>query len=74
MTRPSSEELCALIIKENINTVICNGIEERHLQYLSWKKMKIHNSVVGPHKEALKAVAGGFLRSGTILPGAMQGD
>ncbi len=74
MTRPSSEELCALIIKENINTVICNGIEESHLQYLAWKKMRVIDSVVGPYSEALKAVTGGFLRSGTVLPGAKQGD
>ena len=72
MTRPSAEELCALIIKENINTVICNGIEESHLQYLTWKKMRVIDSVVGPYTEALKAVTGGFLQSGTILPGAKQ--
>lgn len=73
MTRPSSEELCALIIKENINTVVCNGIEESHLQYLTWKRMKVIHSVVGPYSQALKALTGGFLRSGTILEGAKQG-
>ena len=73
MTRPSAEDLCALIIRENVNTVICNGIEENHLQYLSWKKMRVIYSVVGPYTEALKAVTGDFLRSGTILPGAKRG-
>ncbi len=73
MTRPSSEELCALVIKENINTVVCNGIEESHLQYLTWKRMKVIHSVVGPYSEALKALTGDFLRSGTILEGAKQG-
>ncbi len=73
MTRPSAEELCALIIKEGINTVICGGIEESHLQYLAWKKIRVIDSVVGPYAEALKAAVAGFLQSGTILPGAKQG-
>jgi len=72
MTRPSAEDLCALIIKEGVNTVICNGIEESHLQYLVWKKMRVIDSVVGPYGEALKAAAGGFLQSGTILSGARE--
>ncbi len=72
MTRPSSEELCALIIKERVNTVVCGGIEESHLQYLVWKKIQVIDSVVGPYSEALKAVTGGFLTPGIILPGAKQ--
>lgn len=38
MSGPSSEELCSLILKEDIDTVICGGIEERHYKYLAWKK------------------------------------
>ena len=70
MTRPSSEDLCGLIIKEGINTVICGGVEESHLQYLAWKKIKVIDSVIGPYPEALKAANSGFLKTGTILPGA----
>lgn len=72
MNRASSEELCALIIKEDINVVICGGIEDSHLQYLAWKKIKVLDSVIGPYSEALSASNGGFLQSGTILPGAKQ--
>ncbi len=72
MNRPSSEELCALIIKEDINIVICGGIEDSHLQYLVWKKIKVIDSVIGPYNEALRASNNGFLYSGTILPGAKQ--
>lgn len=74
MTRPSSEELCSLIIKEGINMVICGGIEESHLQYLSWKKLQVIDSVIGPYSEALQAAYAGSLQSGTILPGARQGE
>ncbi len=73
MTRPSAEDLCALIIKEGINIVICGGIEESHLQYLAWKKIQVIDSVVGLYSEALKTAIAGFLQSGTILPGAKQG-
>ena len=73
MTRPSAEELCSLIIKEGINVVICGGIEESHLQYLSWKKLKVIDSVIGSYSEALQAANAGFLKPGTILPGARQG-
>lgn len=72
MPRPSSEELCALIIKEDINKVICGGIDESHLQYLDWKKIQVIDSVIGPYSEALEAANAGFLKSGTILPGAKQ--
>lgn len=72
MTRASSEELCALIIKEGIDVVICGGIEESHLQYLSWKKIRVIDSVIGPSSEALNAAKAGFLAPGTILPGARK--
>ena len=70
MTRPSAEELCSLIIKEGINVVICGGIEESHLQYLAWKKIRVVDSIVGPCSEVLVAESAGFLSSGMILPGA----
>ena len=72
MNRPSSEELCAIIIKEGIDVVICGGIEDSHLQYLSWKKITVVDSVIGPSSEGLNAFNKGFLQSGTILPGAKQ--
>jgi predicted Fe-Mo cluster-binding NifX family protein len=72
MTRPSSEELCSLIIKEGIKIVICGGIEESHLQYLAWKKIQVIDSVIGPYSEALQTINAGFLKPGTILPGARQ--
>ncbi len=72
MNRPSAEDLCALIIKEGISTVICGGIEESHLKYLSWKKIQVVDSVIGPYSEALNAANAGFLKAGTILPGAKK--
>jgi predicted Fe-Mo cluster-binding NifX family protein len=64
---PSGDELCSLILKENIEIVICGGIEEVHYQYLAWKKIKVIDRVIGPSEEVLKLALGGELRPGTIV-------
>ena len=59
-------------MKEHIDTVICGGIEEKHLKYLSWKKIKVIHSVIGPYAEALKEANDNRLQSGVILSGAVS--
>lgn len=73
LPRPSAEDLCSFIMKENIEVVICGGIEEKHLKYLTWKKIKVIDSVVGPYLEALDLVVQDRLKSGEILSGAVEG-
>lgn len=68
MSRPSAEELCNLIIKENITTVICGGIEERHYKFLVWKQINVLDSVIGDYLTALHLAGRGKLSAGTILP------
>ena len=63
------EEICALVIKEDVSVVICGGIEEVHYQYLTWKKVKVFDSVIGLYEQALKLVLSDKLEAGTILPG-----
>jgi predicted Fe-Mo cluster-binding NifX family protein len=70
LPRSSAEELCSLILKENITTVICGGIEENHYKYLNWKKIKVIDSVIGPYREALDLARTDHLPARTILPGA----
>ena len=70
LSGPSGEELCGLIIKEDISIVICGGIEELHYDYLVWKKIKIIDRVIGPSSEALEWVLEDRLKAGTVLPGA----
>ncbi|MDO8945559.1 MAG: hypothetical protein Q7U88_00215 [Desulfocapsaceae bacterium] len=67
MAGPSPEDLCSLILKEDINIVICGGIEERHYKYLAWKKVAVFDSVIGPFNEVLDLAMKNKLRSGTIL-------
>lgn len=66
----SGEELCGHIIKENMSHVVCGGIEDVHFQYLSWKKIKVIDGVIGPYQEALDALLHNRLRPWSILTGA----
>jgi len=62
----SAEDLCHMILTEGITTVICGGIEEEYFQYLTWKKVKVIDSVIGPYDRALE-----FARTGKLEPGAI---
>ena len=62
----SAEDLCHLILTEGITKVICGGIEEEYFQYLTWKKVKVIDSVIGPYDRALE-----FARAGKLEPGAI---
>ena len=73
MDRPSAEDLCNMIMEENIDLVICGGIEDRHYQFLIWKKIQIIDFVIGDYASALKKVIGGELQSGEMLP-FIRGD
>jgi len=68
MSRPSAEELCNLIIKEDVDTVICGGIEERYYKFLAWKKINVLDSVIGDFTAVLNLAGLGLLSPGTIVP------
>ena len=65
----SAEDLCHLILTEEISTVICGGIEEEYFQYLTWKKVKVVDSVIAPYDWALEFARAGKLEAGAILGG-----
>ncbi|MBU0728750.1 MAG: hypothetical protein KKE17_09160 [Proteobacteria bacterium] len=64
---PSSDELCSLILKENITLVVCGGIEERHYQYLCWKKIEIIDRVIGSADCVLHSLINGDLQPGKVV-------
>lgn len=66
---PSADDLCGLILKEDIALVVCGGIEEEHYQFLSWKKVKVIDRVIGESKEIVKRVLAQELQSGDIVKG-----
>lgn len=63
----SAEKLCQLVIAEGIQSVICSGIEEDYYQYLTWKKIAVLDSVIGPSRLALDRFIAGKLKPGDIL-------
>lgn len=53
LPQASSDDLCSLILTENIECVVCNGIEEEYFRFLTWKKIKVIDSVMDTAENAL---------------------
>lgn len=70
LDKSSAEDLCSFIIKEEIPCVVCGGIEDKHYKYLTWKKTRVIDSVIGPYQDALDLLLKGGLTEHLILPGA----
>ena len=67
LAHASAEDLCQLILNDGINVVVCGGIEEEYFDYLTWKKVRVLDSVMGPWERALDALRAGDLKPGAIL-------
>ncbi len=67
LAHASPEDLCQLILNEGIHVVICGGIEEEFFEYLTWKKVQVLDSVMGPWERARERVEQGDLKAGAIL-------
>jgi predicted Fe-Mo cluster-binding NifX family protein len=63
----SAEDLCHMILTQAITTVICGGIEEEYYQYLTWKKVKVIDSVIGLYEQVLESALKDQLESGSNL-------
>ena len=67
LAHTSSEELCDVITRANITTVVCGGIEEDYYHYLRWKRIEVISDVMGPLDAVLTRLAEGKLRAGDCL-------
>lgn len=67
LPQASPEKLCHMILTEDVKTVICGGIEEEYHQYLTWKRVSVIDSVIGPCDQVLERLAKGSLKAGDIL-------
>ena len=67
LAHESTEDLCQLILGEEVGVVVCGGIEEELFDYLTWKKVKVIDSVMGPWESALDRLGEGKLKHGKIL-------
>ncbi len=63
----SPEDLCQLIVSEDVATVVCGGIEDEYYQYLTWKKLDVCDSVIGPYAEVIARLKDDSLEAGLIL-------
>jgi hypothetical protein len=61
----SADDLCHMILIEAVTVVICGAIEEEYYQYLTWKKVKVIDTVIAPYERALE-----FALRGRLQPGA----
>ena len=66
LPQASAEALCNLIVMEKVDEMICCAIEEEYYQYLTWKNVKIIDSVAGSSHEILEKARIGKLRSGDM--------
>jgi predicted Fe-Mo cluster-binding NifX family protein len=67
LPQASAEALCAVITAEKVDMVICCAIEEEYYQYLTWKKIKVIDSVMGPYSKVLEGLATGTIGEGENL-------
>jgi len=67
LPQASAEQLCSLVMTEEVDVVVCSGIEEEYYQYLTWKRVKVLDSVIGPWESVLERFYKGRLKSGDIL-------
>ncbi len=63
----SAERLCDLALHEDVDIVICGGIEEQYYQFLTWKKVKVIDAVIGRYTDVLHLAMDNALQPGAIL-------
>lgn len=64
LPQASAEALCGLIVNEKVDVVVCCAIEEEYYQYLTWKKVKVIDSVIGSYSRVLERFVQGTLVEG----------
>ena len=67
LPQASAEGLCDFIIRERVDMVVCCAVDEECYQYLTWKKIKIFESVGGSAADVLERVRDGSLQSGDMV-------
>lgn len=69
LPQASAEKLCHMVLTEEVQAVICGGIEQEYYEYLTWKRVHVIDSVVGIYEAVLQRFGKGTLKAGDILFG-----
>ena len=64
---PSSERICQMAMTEQVNTILCGGIEQEVYEYLTWKKIEVIDNLIGIAADVLQRYLAGHLRSGEVV-------
>ena len=67
MSRPSAEELCQILLSENVTTLICGAIEDEYYEFLKWKGLEVFDSVAGDWSQAFIRWQTNQLKNGDIF-------
>jgi predicted Fe-Mo cluster-binding NifX family protein len=67
LPKASAEDVCHLVVVEKIDAVVCCAIEEEYYQYLTWKKVRVIDSVVGSYDKIVATLAQESLEAGALL-------
>lgn len=67
LPRSSPDELCHILLAQDINTLICGAIEDEYYEFLKWKKLSVYDGVAGPWAHAFERWQSGTLHPGDIL-------
>jgi len=69
LPQASAEKLCHMVLTEEVEAVICGGIEQEYYEYLTWKRVNVIDSVAGCYEVVLERFGRGTLKAGDILYG-----
>ena len=64
LEQASAENVCKVVLSEKVHTVICAGIEDEYLQFLTWKGVTVVDGVMGPTDTVIERYALGRLATG----------
>lgn len=67
LSSASADELCKLVLTENVELVVCGAIEDKYHDYLQWKGVEVYDSVVGHLDAVIHALDENSLESGAVL-------
>lgn len=69
LPQASAEGLCDLVLRKDVDVVVCGGIDEEYYHYLRWKRVEVLDNVAAKAQDALERFARGQLKAGDILFG-----